>query len=106
MGEKKEIEEKRKKKNTPEGAEKTPQKIKEKSGREPQKIKEKNHTTTDGGKEKKMKKCNVGILEAKTKEGKFYLSVVVDKESRYVLGHATSCADTQNCPPSVVENSK
>lgn len=95
MGEKKEIEEKRKKKNTPEGAEKTPQKIKEK-----------NHTTTDGGKEKKMKKCNVGILEAKTKEGKFYLSVVVDKESRYVLGHATSCADTQNCPPSVVENSK
>ena len=48
----------------------------------------KNHTTTDVGKEKKMKKCNVGILEAKTKEGKFYLSVVVDKESRYVLGHA------------------
>ena len=52
------------------------------------KKKEKNHTTTDVGKEKKMKKCNVGILEAKTKEGKFYLSVVVDKESRYVLGHA------------------
>lgn len=35
-----------------------------------------------------MRKCNVGILEAKTKEGKFYLSVVVDKESRYVFGHA------------------
>ena len=35
-----------------------------------------------------MKKCNIGILEEKTREGKFYLSVVVDKQSRYVLGHA------------------
>lgn len=35
-----------------------------------------------------MKKCNIDILEEKTKEGKFYLSVVVDKQSRYVLGHA------------------
>lgn len=50
--------------------------------------KRKKRTTEDVGKEKKMKKCNVGILEAKTKEGKFYLSVVVDRESRYVLGHA------------------
>lgn len=46
-----------------------------------------------GGKEKSgkiecMRKCNVGILEEKTREGKFYLSVVVDKESRYVLGYA------------------
>lgn len=32
-----------------------------------------------------MKKCNIDILE---EEGKFYLSVVVDKQSRYVLGHA------------------
>lgn len=35
-----------------------------------------------------MKKCNIDILKEKTKEGKFYLSVVVDKQSRYVLGHA------------------
>ena len=40
------------------------------------------------GKIEYMKKCNVGILEVKTKEGKFYLSVVVDKDSRYVLGHS------------------
>lgn len=35
-----------------------------------------------------MKKCNIDILEEKTKEGKFYLSFVVEKQSRYVLGHA------------------
>ena len=40
------------------------------------------------GKIEYMKKSNVGILEVKTKEGKFYLSVVVDKDSRYVLGHS------------------
>ena len=50
--------------------------------------KERKEPLKKSGKIEYMKKCNVGILEAKTKEGKFYLSVVVDKESRYVLGHA------------------
>lgn len=35
-----------------------------------------------------MKKCNIAIMDAKTKEGKLYLSVVVEQKSRYVLGHA------------------
>ena len=52
------------------------------------KRKERKEPLKKSGKIEYMKKCNVGILEAKTKEGKFYLSVVVDKESRYVLGHA------------------
>lgn len=76
MGGGEEIEEKIKKKNTPEGAEKAPQR------------KERKEPLKKSGKIECMKKCNVGILEAKTREGKFYLSVVVDKESRYVLGHA------------------
>ena len=52
------------------------------------KRKERKEPLKKSGKIEYMKKCNVGILEVKTKEGKFYLSVVVDKESRYVLGHS------------------
>ena len=51
-----------------------------------------------------MKKCNIDILEEKTKEGKFYLSVVVDKQSRYVLGHAFGREKDEDLVLSVIQN--